>query len=124
MRRAAGIWGQQCAAFVCVCRGWRPRSRVPDDDGDGEEKLRRGGFRMGIAPTKPAERAAFYQEKSASPDGPWVLQATNIGTTTSAVADLNTKAQTALNKWQVALAAREAAKTATQDFYQAIAAMS
>ena len=79
---------------------------------------------MAIAPSKPVERAAFYQEKSASPDGPWVLQATNIGTTTAAVSDLNAKAQTALDKWQVALAARAAAKTATQDFYQAIATMS
>lgn len=74
---------------------------------------------MGLLPTEYAARIAFFKSRISI----WTAEATNIGTTTASVTALNTavtNAETALAGQETA---RNAAKTATENLRQMLAAM-
>ena len=75
---------------------------------------------MGVVPEKPAERVTFYLNHATT----WNGSASQIGTTVADVADLQTKATAARAALDSQQAARQAAKTATENARNAVAAMS
>src|SRR4051794_18125040 len=78
---------------------------------------------MGIAPKKPAERVTFYRNKT-NATGAWKLNAVAIGSTVLTVDALNALADAALAALDEQAAKKAAAKTATSNARQAVAAMS
>jgi hypothetical protein len=74
---------------------------------------------MGLIPDTKTGKIAFYQSKIA----PWTTNAVAIGTTATAVAELDTKLTTAQDALAAQDAATEAAKTATATANNAISAL-
>ena len=78
---------------------------------------------MSIAPRKPAERVQFYRNKT-SATGAWKVNAVGIGSSAVTIDALNALAESAQAALDDAAAKRAAAKTATSNAKQAVAAMS
>src|SRR4051794_2173604 len=74
---------------------------------------------MGVVPNKLVDRIAFYENHIA----PFTANAVAIGTTVAAVTDLDTRTTAARAKLTAAQVARDAAKNATQELKDAMAAM-
>jgi hypothetical protein len=74
---------------------------------------------MGITPTTRLGKIEFYE----SHVGPWATSAVAIGLQTSAVTALTTLTSAARKAYGDHLAAQDAAKTATQNFYDKVRAM-
>jgi hypothetical protein len=74
---------------------------------------------MSLVPDTNEGKILFFQSKNT----PWAANAVAIGNTTGAVTSLATKVTTAQTKLAAAIAAREASKNATADYYAAVRAM-
>lgn len=77
---------------------------------------------MGVVPDTRLGKIEFY-EAHALPGGPWATNAAAIGLTTAQVAALGTLTTQARAAFNAAEAARQAAKAATQNFYDKVRAM-
>jgi hypothetical protein len=75
---------------------------------------------MSVVPKKVVDRIQFYEDHIA----PWTTNATAIGTTTTAVTNLETLTQAARDAYDAQQAAQETAKAATETLKQAVDAMS
>lgn len=77
---------------------------------------------MGIVPETRLGKIEFYEAHTLA-GGPWAANAANIGLTPAAVTALGTLTTQARAAFNAAEAARQAAKTATQNFYDKVRAM-
>lgn len=74
---------------------------------------------MGVSPSSRVDQLTFFEVHN----DPWSTHAVAIGTTVAAVNNLKGLTATARQKYTDAMAARDAAKAATQAFYDACDAM-
>src|SRR5688500_6466970 len=74
---------------------------------------------MSLVPKKAIDAVQFYENHLA----PWTTNATAIGTTTTAMTDLTTKATAARDAYNAQQAAQDVAKTATMTFQDAVDAL-
>jgi hypothetical protein len=72
-----------------------------------------------ILPSTRIDRVTYVENRTAT----WQTEATSIGTTAAAVTALTTKAVTARAAYNAHILAQAQARAATQDFYDAVAAM-
>lgn len=77
---------------------------------------------MGIVPDTRLGKIEFYEAHTLA-GGPWATNAAGIGLTPAAVTALGTLTTQARAAFNAAEAARQAAKTATQNFYDKVRAM-
>jgi len=75
---------------------------------------------MGVVPKKPIERVQFYENHIA----PWTTNTVAIGLASPDVVDLGTKTTAARAAYDAQQVALDAAKNATQAFYDAVALLS
>jgi len=75
---------------------------------------------MSVVPKKPIDKVQFYEDHIA----PFTTNATAIGIVTADATDLDAKATAARAAYDAQQVARQAAKTATESFYNALSALS